>query len=196
MGIPLFVWCLFGLALLIISLNDFLFFRIENELVYFLIVLYGISCLSGVSGSNFGSGFLVASGVFIVSFVLNRLGLVGGGDVKLLFPVLLFAENNLTTFIIGTSITGILLSACYLLFPQKILAVREKTIEQLTVYSKKIKGKYRLLLKIILPSLNRMRNSGAPLQKNIIVALRQEIPYGIAISGGGVYMIAENLLSR
>jgi Flp pilus assembly protein protease CpaA len=180
---------------LIISLNDFLFFRIENEPVFSIIVLYGISYLSGVSGSNFSSGFLVASGVFIVSFVLNRLNLIGGGDVKLLFPVLLFAENNLNTFIIGTSITGILLSACYLLFPQKIFAIRKEIIEQMHAHSRKNKSKYRLFFKIILPSLGRMKNSGAPLRKNIVGALQQEIPYGIAISGGGIYIIAENLLS-
>ena len=101
------VWLVFGTILLIISINDFLFFRIENEYVIFLLCLYLISYISGISGSNFLNALKVFALVFAVTCFFNRYNMIGGGDIKLLFPMLLFAEDNVQAFLIGISIGGI-----------------------------------------------------------------------------------------
>jgi Flp pilus assembly protein protease CpaA len=148
--------------------------------------------MCGVSGNNFYFGLGIATTVFLVAFVLNQFNLIGGGDVKLLFPILLFAESNLNEFVMGTSVAGILLSLGYLLFPRRILLTREKIIGWLKFFF----GKKRkcLALKIILPSFARVRKSVVPPQKCVEGALGQRIPYGVAISIGGLCVIAESLL--
>ncbi|MDR1334091.1 MAG: hypothetical protein LBJ71_02640, partial [Holosporaceae bacterium] len=77
------IWALFGIILLIISIGDFLFFRIEDEYIIALVVLYAISYVSGVLGGNFTYGLMIATITFFVTLVMNHLGLIGGGDVKM-----------------------------------------------------------------------------------------------------------------
>jgi Flp pilus assembly protein protease CpaA len=86
--------------------NDFLFFRIENESVQCILLLYIISCVFGISGGNFIFSLTIAICVFAITWGLNQHDMIGGGDVKLLFPLILFAENNLCSFLIGVSISA------------------------------------------------------------------------------------------
>ncbi|MDR2067951.1 MAG: hypothetical protein LBP41_03115, partial [Holosporaceae bacterium] len=58
------IWLIFGVILLIISANDFLFFRIENEYVLFLLGLYLLSCAFGISGNNFEDVLLAFAIIF------------------------------------------------------------------------------------------------------------------------------------
>ncbi|MDR1236527.1 MAG: hypothetical protein LBJ96_06005 [Holosporaceae bacterium] len=185
------VWVLFGIILLIISIGDFLFFRIEDEYLLALIVLYIVSCISGVSGGNFCNGLMTATITFVVTLVMNHCGLIGGGDVKMLFPVILLAENNLLTFLIGISVGGAVLSIIYIIFGRQIFFLRRKVVSYLCFFKKK-KNKFTFL-KVILLSLNRIDKRIVALRHYTFSAVRQEIPYGIAISCGGFYVILENL---
>ena len=191
--VVLVIWYLFGLILLIVSVNDFLFFRIEDENVLCLLALYGISCLLGVSGSNFLFGLSVAVAVFVISWALNQFDLLGGGDVKLLFPLLLFAENNVSVFLIGTSIAGLLLSLMYIMFGRHIFLLRKRLINYLRASNKKNKN---ILFNIALLSLSRIPKKDPSLKQYAISALDQEIPYGVALACGGFYVIIESWLSR
>lgn len=188
------IWVLFGLILLIIAINDFLFFRIENESVISLCILYIVSCIFGVSGHNFLEGFLIASAVFAITLVLNNYGMIGGGDVKLLFPLILFAENNLNIFLIGVSVAGIVLAIIYILFGRYIFSFRRKIVLRLLTARKN--KKKNAFLNIALLSLSRITNRTAALTYRIKSIWRQEIPYGVVLSYGGFCVILENLLSR
>lgn len=188
------MWMLFGIILLIISIGDFLFFRIENEYVVALMVLYVISYICGVSGGNFGNGLLTAVVTFIVTLIMNHCGLIGGGDVKMLFPVILLSENNLSEFLVGISVGGLILSIIYLAFSRQIFFVRRKAVSYLCLLKRK-KKKFNLL-NIILLSLNRIDKRIVALKRCTFSVTRQEIPYGIAISCGGFYVIFEKLVAR
>ena len=193
------IWCIFGIVLLIISINDFLFFRIEDEPVLFLLALYAISCILGVSGSNFLFGLFVACGIFVLTWILNRYDLIGGGDVKLLFPLLLFSENNFSAFIMGVSISGIILSLIYVIFGRHIFFLRRRIITYLYIFcrrKKKISPLCDSLLSIVLLSFSRITKKAVSLKQCTVSKLKQEIPYGVALSCGGFYVIVENLLSR
>lgn len=180
---------LFGIFLLIISINDFLFFRIENEYVLALMVLYIISCLCGVSGQNMVTGLVTASVVFVICFFLNQRGLIGGGDVKLLVPLLLFSENNAVSFLYGTSVGGLFLGLIYTFGFRKIFFLRRKIVLSLCLFKKNHRKSY--LLNFVLLSLDRISRKAVAFSRYRGNALKQEIPYGIALSCGGVSLLLD-----
>lgn len=188
------VWVLFGIILLIIAINDFLFFRIEDEPVCALFGLYVVSCFCGILGNDLFYTLAVAVAIFLVTLALNHLNLLGGGDVKLLFPMILLSEGKLSTFLIGVSIAGIILSLCYVSLGKYIFIFRKKTVLKLLNFRKKRKKIF--LLNIVLLSLSRISNRTAVLTYHVTSVWRQEIPYGVALAYGGFCVILENLLSR
>jgi len=190
----LFIWIVLGVFLLIVSINDFLFFRIENEYVLSLIVLYVLSCVLGISGVCFLKGLMAAVLVFVLTFILNQFNCIGGGDVKLFFPVILFSENNLSDFLIGMSVCGAILSAVFLLFNKQIFFFRRKLVRHLYVLYKS--NNKHCLLNIVLLSLSRIDKRIVALRRYEFNAMKQEIPYGVAISCGVFYVIFENLVVR
>jgi Flp pilus assembly protein protease CpaA len=185
---------LFGVILLIICVGDFLFFRIENEYVLALMVLYLISCVGGISGGNFSHGLAMAIITFLITLLLNYFHLIGGGDVKLLFPVILFSENDLSAFLWGLSIGGAFLAFVYLFFSRQIFFIRRNLIRFLYILNKK-QNKSRLLSFALL-SLSRIDKKIVALRKYRFSAMRQEVPYGIAIACGGFCVIVENFMTR
>lgn len=185
---------IFGLLLLIISINDFLFFRIENEYVVACLVLYIISCICGYSGNFFREGVCVASIMFVVCFILNHLNMIGGGDVKLLFPLLLFAENNWVTFLIGVSIGGFFLALAYMLFYRRIFFIRRKLV--LSLYLFRRNHKTDVFLSFVLLSIDRINKKLVAFNRLKIGAMKQEIPYGIALACGGFFLIFEHMVIR
>jgi Flp pilus assembly protein protease CpaA len=148
------IWYVFGIILLIISVNDFLFFRIEDEVIVSLVVLYIISCILGVSGGNFVFGLTVAIAAFTLAWSLNQHDLIGGGDVKLLFPLILFAENNLYAFFSGAATSGIVLSLVYVFFGKYVALFRKNAVATVNILRKK--RKKSVFLKIALPSSDRI----------------------------------------
>jgi Flp pilus assembly protein protease CpaA len=134
---------------------------------------------------------MTAAITFVVTLVMNHCGLIGGGDVKMLFPVILLSENNLLTFLIGISVGGAVLSIIYIVFGRQIFFLRRKIVSYLCFFKKK-KNKLTFL-NVILLSLNRIDRRTVALRRYTFNAVKQEIPYGIAISCGGFYVILENL---
>jgi Flp pilus assembly protein protease CpaA len=157
-------------------------------------VLYIISHLIGVSGNNFFGGLLFAIVILIITLILNRFNLIGGGDVKLLFPVILLSENNLSAFLLGLSFGGVFLAIIYLLFSKQIFFFRRFLVNNLYVCSK-TQNNFRLLSFVLL-SLSRIDKKIVALRKYTFNAMKQEIPYGVAISCGGFCVIFENFVAR
>jgi Flp pilus assembly protein protease CpaA len=191
------IFGLFGLILVLVCINDFLFFRIENELIIALLLLYVISCLCGTSGENIAVGATTAIIVFLITLGLNRCNLIGGGDVKLLFPLLLFSENSLSSFFLAISIAGLALCVVYIFYGRKIFLFRKRFVTNLLQQKKRNHNKNGdYILNIALLSLRRITINSVALKQGITNVLKQEIPYGIALSFGGFYMIFENLFAR
>lgn len=183
------IWLMFVTVLLLISLNDFLFFRIEDEYTLFLLGLYVVSCTLGISGHDFWN----AVGIFIIIFVaalpLNHRNLIGGGDVKLLLPLLLFTEGDVLAFLLWTSVGGAILSLFYLLFRRQIFFIRRRMVVRLHATGRN--RNKSSLLNIVLLSLGRVSRKVVALKYCPTHATRQEVPYGIALSFGGVYVAIE-----
>lgn len=181
----MFIWCCFAVVLLIIALNDFLFFRIENEYVLALILLYAVSYCFGVSGQNFAEAFRVMCIVFAVCFVLNQLNLIGGGDVKLLVPLIMFAENNVFNFIWGTAIGGLVLALAYIFCGKQVASLRRRLFIMFSVLKKK---NFRFL-RFALLSFYKIKTRSVKFEVSDADVLKQEVPYGVALSCGGFFVI-------
>lgn len=193
-GITVLIWALFCIILIIISVNDFLFFRIENEYILSLIALYGIAYLLKISGHNLAESAIIATVTFVLSVILNHFNLIGGGDVKLLFPLVLFADCNIVTFVIGMSISGLILSVIYFFIGRNILFLRKKIISNIDALYKNCNNS--VLLNITLLSFHRIDPEEVELSQRVFNSMRQEIPYGIALSCGGLCVMIENLAAR
>lgn len=187
----LLVWLLFIALLLIVGVNDFLFFRIENEYVVALLFLYIVACIFGLAGSNFFEACLITTAIFCISFVLNQFNLIGGGDVKLLVPLILFTENNWLGFVFATAISGSIVSLLYVIFQKQIFNLRKSINEELF----KIKKKKFRILNITLLSLYRISKKSISAEKQDIDVWHQEIPYGVALSFGGIFVVLD-LIAR
>lgn len=177
------------LILLIIAINDFLFFRIENEYVFALVLLYIFSCVIGISGHNIWQGVISASVAFVICFLLNQKGLLGGGDVKLIVPLLFFAENNPVSFITGMSIGGFFLGTIYIFYFRSIFFLRRRLVLSLYVLKKSCGNS--VLLNFVLLSLSRISRKSVALSRYRRDALKQEIPYGIALACGGFSLVLD-----
>ncbi len=181
----MFIWCCFAVVLLIIALNDFLFFRIENEYVLALILLYAVSYCFGVSGQNFAEALRITCITFAICFVLNQLNFIGGGDVKLLVPLIMFAENNVFNFIWGTAIGGLILALAYIFCGKMIASFRRRLFIIFSVLKKK---KIRFL-RFILLSFYKINTRSVKFEVSNTDVLKQEVPYGVALSCGGFFVI-------
>lgn len=181
----LFIWFCFAVVLIVIALNDFMFFRIENEYVLFLFLLYAVSYCFGVSGQNFVEAVWIACIIFAICFVLNQFNFIGGGDVKLLVPLILFAENNIFEFIWGTAVGGLILALAYIFCRKKVSDLRRKMFIIFSIWKKK---KFRFLRFVLLSSY-KIKASSVKFEVNNTDVLRQEVPYGVALSCGGFFVI-------
>ena len=181
----MFIWFCFAVVLIVIALNDFVFFRIENEYVLFLLFLYAMSCIFGISGQNFAETWRVACITFVVCFVFNRFNLIGGGDVKLLVPLILFAENNIFEFVWGTSIGGLVVALIYIFCGKKVAIVRKKLFSIFSAWKKK---KIRFL-RFVLLSLYKIKTKSVKFEVGDTDVLKREVPYGVALSCGGFFVI-------
>jgi Flp pilus assembly protein protease CpaA len=191
------VWGLFGLILMLVCINDFLFFRIEDELIIALLTLYAVSCLCCISGKNIIVGSATAIIVFLITWGLNRFNFIGGGDVKLLFPLILFAENDVSSFFLTVSVAGIALCIVYMCCGRRIFLFRKKLVTNLLrKKNTKHNPNDHNILNIALLSLHRITVNSAALKRNNVAVFKQEIPYGIALSLGGFYVVFENLFAR
>ena len=103
-----------SILFLIVCVNDFLFFRIEDSLSISLVVLYTIAYLSGDVNASIFQALSIASLCFVVSVILNHFDLLGGGDVKLLFGIGLFIAEDPMLFMICLSGFSLIIAAIYM----------------------------------------------------------------------------------
>ena len=181
----MFIWFCFAVVLIVIALNDFMFFRIENEYVLFLLLLYVVSYIFGVSGQNFAEAFGITCITFAICFILNQFNLIGGGDVKLLVPLMLFAENSMFEFIWGTAIGGLVLALIYIFCGKQLAMFRKRLF---IIFSAMKKKKIRFL-RIALLSLYKIKAKSVKLEVGSTDILKQEVPYSVALSCGGFFVI-------
>lgn len=181
----MFIWFCFAVVLIVIALNDFMFFRIENEYVLFLFLLYVVSYIFDVSGQNFAEACKIACITFAICFVLNQFNFIGGGDVKLIVPLILFAENNIFDFIWGTAVGGLIVALVYVFCGKKVITLRKKLF---IIFSELKKKKIRFL-RFVLLSFYKIKARSVKFEVSNTDVLKQEVPYGVALACGGFFVI-------
>ncbi len=102
---------LFAAALVWGATSDLLWLRIPNWVVVTIAALYPIYVMSTAQPVAWQGALVVAGLVFAIGFALYSFRLLGGGDVKLLAAVALWAGPvQITAFMISTAIIGGLLA--------------------------------------------------------------------------------------
>ena len=113
-------------VVMVAALQDVRERLIANRLV---VLLLGLGVVRHVAiASSFadwlviaGSAFALAGGVFLVGFVIWRLGSLGGGDVKLLVAAAFFVGlDGFVVLLAGTALAGGALALAYLLVPARL----------------------------------------------------------------------------
>lgn len=98
-------------VLCIAAYKDVVSYRIPNTLSLFLAALYPAYVLSATTPVDWNGGLLVASIVLLIGFILFVTGSMGGGDVKLMTVVSLWAgPAAITEFMVVMAVTGAFLA--------------------------------------------------------------------------------------
>ncbi|MFO0997842.1 MAG: prepilin peptidase [Alphaproteobacteria bacterium] len=148
------------LMLLAAAAFDVWRFEIPNSISVALVLAFVGVALAGPATVDWASHGGAAALVFVVGLVLFRFGIAGGGDVKLMAAIALWAGLPLLPiYLVGVALFGGLLSLA-------LLSVRAV---------------------VRAPALARCvpaRVAGWP-----IITNRQYIPYAVAISGAGLLLL-------
>ena len=89
------------------AISDIRTYRIPNVIPVCLVALYPLHLLASAVMPDWIGGLLVALAVFAAGFGLFAAGLLGGGDVKLLGAVALWAgPSQLLSFLVLTALAG------------------------------------------------------------------------------------------
>jgi prepilin peptidase CpaA len=151
--------------------SDYRHLLIPNRICLGILVLYvAYLPVSGLELAEIGWSFAVAAGLFAFGTLLFARGMIGGGDVKLMTVVGLWAGSDLAVdYIFLTTLAGGLLALAVALPPW---------------------------LAILCPSIMRFVPAGSGAgSSDSGAAGRPSLPYGIAIAAGGVY-VALTILGR
>jgi len=152
------------------AVSDAFWFRIPNVAPLAIVALYPVYLLAGGKGvETLHWSVLIAVATFLTGFFLFARGAMGGGDVKLLTAVSLWAgPQYILSLIVAIAIAGGLLSLIILLgsrSPHVAFATSHvRAVLGLPVAPKGAKG-------------------------------RRTIPYGIAIAAGGLLLCRQLLVS-
>ena len=151
------------------AVSDAFWFRIPNAVPIAIVALYPIYLLSGGNGLETAHwALLIAAGAFLAGFVLFARGAMGGGDVKLLSALALWAgPQYFPSLVLVIAITGGILSLAIL------ATVRNPYLALATLHVRAALG---------LPVAPTSAKGG------------RTIPYGIAIAVGGL-LLARALVS-
>lgn len=161
------LWCCAGL-LLWAAFSDLQRFIIPNKISLSLVTLYPAYVLAGLFGGapvEWLGGLIAAAVVFAVGFALFSFRVLGGGDVKLLAAISLYAGSQwLVALIAITALAGGVLSI-------GILAAKMVSLSRLP----------QDLRAAMLPGEVRF-----PVLR---AAMQTHAPYGAAIAFGGLFII-------
>lgn len=113
-----------------VIIADFTRYIIPNWLVGVILLLYPLMAWVSPARPDWKIALLIAAGVFVVGFLLFTIGVMGGGDIKLLTATALWAgKGSAIELFIGVSLLGGVLAIVLLLVRYAIqyaLAKREK----------------------------------------------------------------------
>ncbi len=152
------VACLIGL-LCWAAFSDFLKFIIPNQVCVAVAALYPLYVLAAVSDVDWAGGIACGTIVFALGFVFFALRLTGGGDVKLLSAVSIWAGPTLVLpFLAVTAFAGGVVSLA-------------------------------TLIRVLPGRLRPAGRIGFSMRET--PAMRERVPYGVAIAVGGVYVAVQ-----
>ncbi|UAX43236.1 prepilin peptidase [Pasteurella canis] len=101
-----FLFFLIILLLIILSLND-----IKKRIISNKIIILLLSCIIPFSLLKYNELFIVSAFIFLLlGFIVFQLGIIGGGDIKLITVLMLSVPvEQLISFFFFTSIAGLFL---------------------------------------------------------------------------------------
>lgn len=169
--------CLVGL-LVVGALNDIDCRRLPNWLTLAVAVLYALFVAVSPTPIDWMSAFLVAALVFAVGFACFAFQLMGGGDVKLMAGLALWAGiDHIALFLAVTSFAGGLLSLVMLMLPRWSRSPLVLMLSPLTdPITRKLDRSTAL--------------AGTPSSTDLAdIRINQSLPYGVAIAAGGFAVI-------
>ncbi len=165
--------CLAGL-LIVGTLNDIDDRRLPNWLTSAVVVLYGLYVIVSPTPIGWMSAGLVAALVFALGFACFAFNLMGGGDVKLMAGLALWAGvDHIALFLIITSLAGGLLAIVMLM--QRHWAALPVAALMSSLFSS-------VTRKLARPAMSAMTDL-ADVKTDIT------LPYGVAIAAGGFAII-------
>lgn len=134
------IYTVFVFLLLLVCVNDFVYYRISNIHVLFIITVYCVGIYTGnIQEINFWKTFNYACLAFTLLFILNHLNCIGGGDVKLVFVLIFWVGNQqILLYMVIVSFISLLLSVIYYVFGKYLFYKREalsKAIKSNPVFS-------------------------------------------------------------
>lgn len=174
---PICLAILTGL-LVIGALIDIEHRRLPNWLTSAVAALYGLFVVISPTPVDWMGAFVVASLVFALGFVCFAFHAMGGGDVKLMAGLALWAgPDHIALFLIVTSLAGGLLAIVMFTFRQWATSTM---LLALSFLSAPIARRF--------PSLAFVASS--PCQSDVTETETQDsLPYGVAIAAGGFAVI-------
>lgn len=175
--------CLAGL-LVVGALIDIDSRRLPNWLTSSVAALYGLFVVVSPVAVDWTNAFVVAGLVFAIGFACFAFGLMGGGDVKLMAGLALWAGvDHIALFLIVTSLAGGLLSVIMLMRHRLANAPLLLLLWPLSdLIARKLQGPATV--------------AGSPSPVNMAESdLKNSLPYGVAIAAGGfavIYALLQN----
>jgi len=144
-------------AMLVVIVSDIRHYIIPNSINLAILALYPLAAY--VLGLNWSMA-LVAMGIaFVIGMGIFALGIMGGGDVKLLIVLILWTgwSQDSANFLFLTALLGAVL----------VVAV--------------------LLLRWLVAPFWRKARAGKPLPR--LLTAKQPVPYGVAIAGAFLWLL-------
>ncbi|MEM8947840.1 MAG: prepilin peptidase [Pseudomonadota bacterium] len=169
--------CLAGL-LVTGALNDIDCRRLPNWLTSAVAGLYALFVAVSPTPIDWMSAFVVAGLVFAVGFACFAFQLMGGGDVKLMTGLALWAGvEHIALFLMVTTIAGGLLSLVILMLRRWS---RSPALLTLTFLSGQFTRRFQRPAAL----------AGNPTSADVTdVEINESLPYGVAIAAGGFAVI-------
>lgn len=161
--------------LILVCIDDFTYYTISNKHVLGIILLYIIAFSSGVLiEDKFWLTFNYACIFFTIFFIFNQLNYIGGGDVKLIFALILWiGADNVFNFALLVSCISVVITLIY--------GVAWKYILNLRRYISKIIWSRKTLQFFV-------QKKRVYTQK-VDDFFKYEIPYGIPLALGTVCIV-------
>ena len=152
--------------------------RLPNWLTSSVAGLYALFVVVSPTPVDWTGAFVVGGLTFAAGFVLFALRLMGGGDVKLMAAIALWAGiDHIAIFLIVTSLAGGLLSLV-------MLMLRRFTRSPIAIFLAPLAGE--ITRRLLRPAAAAGNPSPAALEDEDLTA---SLPYGVAIAAGGFSVI-------